>query len=107
MPGTSSSAKRAPIAETRTGRILSYHDGKIAVLLEGLSKPDQLAIGRDGSLWIAEDNNPGRVLCYRNGVLETIASNLASPQGLAFDDKGRLYVAEQHRHRILLLFTSP
>lgn len=92
------------IAETRTGRILRYHDGSVTVLVEGLHNPDQLALAADGSLWIAEDTNPGRVLRYRHGSLEVMATGIVAPQGLAFDRRGHLLVSEQYRHRILLFY---
>lgn len=91
------------IAETSSGRVLAYKDGKINIVADKLNEPDQLATDKNGVLWIAEDANPGRILRVRNGKTETMISGLASPQGMVFDSRGRLYVAEQGRNRILLI----
>lgn len=91
------------IAETSSGRVLVYQDGKTSNFVDNLNQPDQLAIDKYGDLWIAEDTNPGRILRVRNGKTETMISGLASPQGMVFDSRGRLYVAEQGRNRILLI----
>ena len=91
------------IAETGSGRVLAYHHKEISIIAEDLDEPDQLAIDRNGALWIAEDANPGRILRLRKaGNAETMISGLASPQGMVFDRNGGLYVAEQGKNRVLL-----
>lgn len=94
------------IAETSSGRVLIYQNGRTRNFVDNLNQPDQLAIDKYGDLWIAEDARPGRILRVRNGKVETMISRLVSPQGMVFDSRGRLYVAEQGRNRILL-FTFP
>ncbi len=88
------------IAETSTGRILSYRGGKIKTVLTGLNNPDQLAMTSDGALLITEDDNPGRFLLYDKGRLHTIATCLSSPQGILPVEDGIL-VSEQGWGRIL------
>ena len=95
------------IAETATGRVISWRDGNMTVLAEDLDEPDQVRIGPDGAVWITEDAEPGRLLRFRNGSLETILSGLMAPQGIAFTAQGEILVAEQRRGRILVVTPPP
>ncbi len=88
------------IAETGTGKVLLFKDGRLRTVLRGLDKPDQLAAAPDGTLFITEDDDPGRLLAYKNGKLRVVARCLASPQGILVLDKGIL-VSEQGRDRVL------
>lgn len=90
------------IAETGSGRVLSYQYKKFRTIADNLNEPDQLAIDKNGDIWIAEDADPGRILRVRNGKIKVMIRGLASPQGMVFDRRGRLYVAEQGKNRILL-----
>ncbi len=90
------------IAETGSGRVLAYQHKKLRTIADNLNEPDQLAIDKNGDIWIAEDADPGRILRIRNGKTEVMIRGLASPQGMVFDRRGRLYVAEQGKNRILL-----
>jgi glucose/arabinose dehydrogenase len=90
-------------AETATGRVLSYKNGEVNVVLDDLDDPDQVEIAPDGSLWITEDTRDGRLLRFREGALETVLSGLRSPQGMAFGSDGSVWLAERGRQRLLVI----
>jgi secreted PhoX family phosphatase len=74
----------------------------------GMTDPDNLALDRDGNLYIAEDRSAGDIwVARRNGVPERVASDVvrfaslsdcsAEPTGIYFDRSGMvLYVNVQH-----------
>lgn len=90
-------------AETETGRVLSYKEGDVTVVVDDLDEPDQVEFAPDGALWITEDVKNGRVLRLKNGTLETVLSGLRLPQGITFGADGTVWLAEQGRHRILAI----
>lgn len=90
-------------AETETGRVLSYKDGEVNVVVDDLDEPDQVEIAPDGALWIAEDVSEGRLLRLKDGALEAVLSGLRYPQGMAFGADGTVWLAEQGRQRILVI----
>ncbi len=90
-------------AETATGRVLSFRNGEVNVVVDDLDEPDQVEIAPDGSLWITEDVNDGRLLRLKDGALETVLSGLRSPQGMAFGADGSIWLAERGRQRILAI----
>jgi sugar lactone lactonase YvrE len=90
-------------AETETGRVLSYKDGKVNVLVDDLDEPDQVEIAPDGALWITEDVSDGRLLRLKDGALEVVLSGLRNPRGMAFGADGAVWLAEQGRQRILFV----
>ena len=94
-------------AETGTGRVMRYKNGKIDIIIQGLHEPDQLECDADGSVWITEDSRAGRLLHYHDGRLDVIASNLVYPQGMVLLDNGSVLLAEQGRSRILVLQAAP
>lgn len=94
---------RIYVAETSTGRVFELSSGASRVLVEGLKEPDQVAVNKDGAIWITEDQEPGRLLRYYNDQLEVVIEGLMSPQGIAFDAQGNIYVSEQGRDRIILI----
>lgn len=93
-------------AETATGRVLSFRNGEVNVVVDDLDEPDQVEIAPDGSLWITEDVEDGRLLRLNNGALETVLSGLRSPQGMAFGADGSIWLAERGRQRILAIQSS-
>jgi sugar lactone lactonase YvrE len=90
-------------AETETGRVLSYKDGKVNVVVDDLDEPDQVEIAPDGALWITEDVSDGRLLRLKDGALEVVLSGLRNPRGMAFGADGTVWLAEQGRQRILTI----
>lgn len=91
------------IAETATGRLLSYLNGTMETVVEDLDEPDEVQLAPDGSLWITEGTNPGTLLRLRDGKLETILAGLVFPQAIAFRPDGHVLVAERGRNRILVV----
>ncbi len=94
---------RIIIAETATGRVLSYKDGQVNVIIDDLDEPDQVELAPDGALWISEDVDDGRLLRLKDDALETVLSGLRSPQGIAFSADGTIWLAERGRQRILAI----
>jgi sugar lactone lactonase YvrE len=90
-------------AETETGRVLSYKEGDVTVVVDDLDEPDQVEFAPDGALWITEDVKNARLLRLKNGALETVLSGLRQPQGMAFGADGTVWLAEQGRHRLLAI----
>lgn len=90
-------------AETATGRVLSFRNGEVNVVVDDLDEPDQVEIAPDGSLWITEDTRDGRLLRLKDDSLETVLSGLRSPQGMAFGSDGSVWLAERGRQRILVI----
>ncbi len=90
-------------AETATGRVLSFKNGEVNVIVDDLDEPDQVEIAPDGSLWITEDTRDGRLLRFKDGALETVLSGLRSPQGMAFGSDGSVWLAERGRQRLLVI----
>lgn len=90
-------------AETETGRVLSYKEGDVTVVVDDLDEPDQVEFAPDGALWITEDVKNARLLRLKNGTLETVLSGLRLPQGMAFGADGTVWLAEQGRQRLLAI----
>lgn len=90
-------------AEAETGRVLSYKDGEVNVVVDDLDEPGQVEIAPDGALWITEDVHDGRLLRLKDGTLDTVLSGLRSPQGMAFGADGAVWLAERGRQRILVI----
>jgi len=93
-------------AETETGRVLSYKDGEVNVVVDDLDEPDQVEIAPDGALWITEDVSDGRLLRLKDGSLEVVLSGLRNPRGMAFGADGTVWLAEQGRQRILAIHSG-
>ncbi len=86
-----------------------------------LASPNALAIGPDGSLYIADSANH-RVRRIASGSITTVAGNgtqgfsgdsgvataaaLDTPSGLAISTAGLLYIADTHNHRVRVVNTS-
>ncbi len=64
-----------------------------------LVRPTALAVGRDGTLYVA-DAGAHRVVSISGGVVRPVA-RVADPLGLAFDHKGILYVADNGTKTVL------
>lgn len=98
------------LAETLANRVLRIDAAGNYVgfgnsMAVGLSVPDNLALGPDGLLYVAEDVSAGngrRIMRLdANGNYTTFAQGFLKPAGLAFDPMtGDLYIAEQSMHRI-------
>jgi streptogramin lyase len=91
-------------AEIATGSITrasgpGYAEKKL--LAGGLAGPVQLALGRDGALYVTEA--AGRLIRVNlaDGVRTTIATDLALPEGIAATPWGSLVLAEAAAHRLV------
>jgi sugar lactone lactonase YvrE len=78
-----------------------------------LNSPQDLTIGTDGSLYIADCSNHRVRRVDSQGKIMTVASVGGRPSGLAIGSEGRLYVTSRFdrqlkevptRHRVLLVW---
>ncbi len=90
------------LTEEQTGYVLQlFPDGHVQPLIEGLKKPQGLAIGDDGILYVAaealeQENVKGLILARDpDGRLSIVASGFRKPKGLAIDHQGNLYVSTE------------
>jgi sugar lactone lactonase YvrE len=84
-------------------------DPSIAFGGQKLSSPSALAVGPDGTLYIADfvsgSNGPSRVVTYNLQTGATgvrVASGLLGPFGLAVDASGTLYVADAFAGKVMV-----
>ena len=98
-----------------TGRFGSVGDGGPAAEAY-LWGPSGLAVGKDGSLFVADRGNHRVRRIDRGGVIETVAgarfsgysgdlgaaaaARLFGPEGLALDPEGNVYVGDVGNHRV-------
>ena len=68
-------------------------NGQVDLLVDGLSEPEGLALGRDGRLYVAESAK-GRVLLVSPWGIRTMVRGLDSPGQLAIAPDGALWITE-------------
>lgn len=90
LMGVDVSGGAVVIAELPTGRVLSVEGGNTSELTSGLSEPMGVAIGGDGTIYVAE---AGRVVKLSGGKAQTVIDGLKRPEGIAVAG-GRLYVVD-------------
>jgi sugar lactone lactonase YvrE len=95
------------IGESGTGRVLSFKDGTLNVVIDDLDELGQIEVGPDEALWITEKGKLGRLLRLKDGALETVLTGLSEPRGIAITESGAILVAERGRERILLVEPRP
>ncbi|MBI2882781.1 MAG: hypothetical protein HYY11_02555 [Candidatus Methylomirabilis oxyfera] len=90
------------LSEEQTGRVLQlFPDGRVLSLTEGLKMPQGLAIGDNGTLYIAAEELKGAkakgLVLKRDpdGHLLVVASGFRKPRGLAIDQQGNLYLSTE------------
>ncbi len=102
-------AARLFVAETNGGNVLQIApDGSVGVVGDpaavSMVKPDNVAFGFDGRLYVSEDvgSGAGRIIRIdADGTHEVALSGFNLPQGLAFDSTTNdLYIAEQGADRV-------
>jgi hypothetical protein len=91
------------IGESGTGRVLSFKEGVLGVVIDDLDELGQIEAAPDDSLWITEKGSTGRLLRLKDGALEIVLTGLKEPRGIAITENGAILVAEQGRERILLV----
>ncbi len=67
--------------------------GETTVLIRGLRRPEGIAQGKNGEVFIAETST-GKVLLFRDNRLTTLVSGLEKPDQLAVTSDGRLLITE-------------
>ena len=90
LMGVDVSGGAVVIAELPTGRVLSVEGGNTSELASGLSEPMGVAIGGDGTIYVAE---AGRVVKISGGRAQTVIDGLKRPEGIAVAG-GKLYVVD-------------
>jgi glucose/arabinose dehydrogenase len=104
LPLGATTAPRGNAGITPTENPIALPPGfAISVFAQGLDDPRMLAVGPDGSLYIAE-RGAGRILRLPEGdgdgsldAQQVVAQGLNAPSSLAFYQDGSLYVAETRR----------
>ena len=90
-----------------SGNIAAFEQGAVVAKADGLSSPHDIAIARDGSLWIADANNDRLVQMTPEleilQIVEGAPYDFNGPRYLDFDPAGRLYVADKYSHQIKVL----
>ncbi len=74
-----------------------------------LNTPLRMAVGQDGSVYIADFNNNRIRKVDPTGIITTVAGGggeLRQPSGLAFDGGGNLYIADFGTNRVVRMDTT-
>jgi len=81
------------VADAGLGQILSITStGDLTVYKTGFSDPEDVAVGPDGSLYVAENGNNRIQRIDKNTLaVTTWASGVQDPEGIVFDNAGNLY----------------
>ena len=88
------------------GRLLKVTlSGDIITIADGLLRPEGIAIGKQGEIYIAETGS-GNVLVYKNGQLHSFINGLNEPDQLAVDNNGALWIAEDAKPGRLLRYQN-
>lgn len=84
-----------------------------SILDSGLASPRSIAVGPDGSIFVADANNHRVQKLSLNGTTETVAgvagssgsgmAQLNTPTGVAVDTNGNVYVADSRNHRVQMV----
>lgn len=90
-----------------SGNIEAFENGVSVAKANGLAAPHDVAVARDGTLWIADAGNDRLVHMTADlAVIKTVAGSpydFNGPRYLDFDTAGRLYVADKYAHQIKVL----
>ena len=94
------------VAELGTGSVLRLrgeHYGDRSVVATGLAGPTQLALGKDGALFVVDAAGYLTRIALDSGAQRVIASRLALPDGIAPTPWGTLVIAESAARRVIEL----
>lgn len=92
LMGVASVGSAVVFAEYGTGRVLRADGGTVTELASGLDRPMGLAVGGDGTVYVAEAG-AGRLVRLSGGRSETVLDGLIRPEGLCISD-GKLYAVD-------------
>ena len=67
----------------------------------GLSSPEDLALGQDGTLYVSDDDTGGVWRISPTGAVERVATSVTSSEGVAVTGGGMLLVGDPVRRRVL------
>lgn len=81
LMGVAIAGKAVVFAEHATGQLLSIENGQVSEIASGLNRPMGVAIGGDGTIYVAE-RGAGRVVKIVGGKSETVIDGLQQPEGL-------------------------
>jgi len=91
----------ATIESKSQGRVVRLDSGTPVTVLDGLFRPDGLAI-RYPYLYITEEVDSGRITRLDlTDLSKTILANLGGPEGIDFLEDGSLIIAEDHGGRVM------
>ncbi len=90
-----------------SSNIAAFENSVVVAEAGGLSSPHDIAIDRNGSLWIADAGNNRLVNMTPDlEIIRIVAGapyDFDGPRYLDFDSAGRLYVADKYNHQIKIL----
>lgn len=75
----------------------------VAVILEGLGKPEGVAEGNNGSLYVADTHNDRVIVLTSTGGILTHYGGFQKPSGVGIDRVGNIYVADTQNDRVAKL----
>ena len=111
VPGTEASpAASTPDGTTAEGGVITTYAGTSDVGNTGdggpatsaqLYSPGDLAVGEDGTLYIADADNSNVRVVAPDGTIETLVTDLWNPDGIDVDADGNVYVADTFFDRIV------
>lgn len=78
-----------------------FKDGKLSEAL--FNRPTDLAVHKDGTIYVADSKNGAIRRITTDGQVETIVKNLKYPSHIVIGKDDSLYVSEKLAHRILLI----
>ncbi len=77
--------------------------GQTAVLLDGLQRPEGIARGRQGQVYLAETAT-GRVLVIKDGAVKTLVEGIEKPDQVAVGPGGVVFITEDAKPGRLLSY---
>ncbi|MFT4028124.1 MAG: gluconolaconase [Novosphingobium sp.] len=87
------------VAETGTGRILSYRDGAVRTIASALDRPKGVRCAPGGAIYVTE-TGAGRITKFTDSGAETVIDGMIEPQGLQLAGH-MLYVVEAGRQQLV------
>ena len=90
-----------------TRNVVAFRGGKKIAMVDGLSAPRALALGRDGRIWIADSSKNQITLATPMLKLERVIKGeqvgFNDPHDVEVAEDGRMIIVEKSRHQIKLI----